>query len=289
MEPGQPPYASEIDTTVPVSARIWNYWLGGKDYYPVDKEAGDQFASLYPDVFELARASRYFIARVVRYLAGEAGIRQFLDIGSGIPGKDNVHQMAQGLAPGSRVVYVDNDDTAVAHSRLLLRDNPDTAIIQADLREPDVILRDPVTRLLIDFSEPVALLLVAVVHFIPDDEEASGILATLRGALAPGSYVVICHNCRDGQPELADTVEALYKSRVGADLRLRSRESIARLFDGFTLLDPGLVWMPQWRPDSPGDVPENPESYWALAGVARYDRPGTDPGAKTAASRQQAG
>lgn len=278
-----------VDTTKANIARVYDYWLGGSCNFQADRDAARAGIALDPRARAVARANRAFLGRAVRFLAGQAGIRQFLDIGSGIPGKDNVHQMAQGLAPGSRVVYVDNDDTAVAHSRLLLRDNPDTAIIQADLREPDVILRDPVTRLLIDFSEPVALLLVAVVHFIPDDEEASGILATLRGALAPGSYVVICHNCRDGQPELADTVEALYKSRVGADLRLRSRESIARLFDGFTLLDPGLVWMPQWRPDSPGDVPENPESYWALAGVARYDRPGTDPGAKTAASRQQAG
>jgi hypothetical protein len=171
------------------------------------------------------------------------------------------------------VVYADNDDVAVAHSRLILQDNPDAAIIQADLREPGKILADPETQLLLDFSQPVAVLLVAVLHFVPDDAEATDIVATLRGALAPGSYLVICHNCRDEQPGLASSFENVYNSRVTAELRLRTRDEITRLCDGFTLIDPGLVWIPQWRPDSPADVPDDPEKYWALVGVARYDGP----------------
>jgi hypothetical protein len=170
-------------------------------------------------------------------------------------------------------VYVDNDDVAVAHSRLLLADNPDATIIQADLREPATILADPETQLLLDFTQPVAVFLVAVLHFIPDTGQAADIVATLRDALAPGSYLVICHACRDEQPSLATSFENVYNSRVTAQLAMRSREEIAGLCDGFTLLEPGLVWIPEWRPDSPGDVPADPSRFWALVGVARYDGP----------------
>jgi hypothetical protein len=219
------------------------------------------------------RANRAFLGRVVRFLAGQAGIRQFLDIGSGIPTENNVHQVAQDTAPGSRVVYVDSDDVAVAHSRLLLADNPGAAVIQADAREPAKILGDPETQLLLDFSQPVAVFLVAVLHFIPDTGQAADIVATLRDALAPGSYLVICHACRDEQPGLATSFENVYNSRVTAQLAMRSRDEIAGLFDGFTLLEPGLVWIPEWRPASPDDVPSDPSKYWALVGVARYDGP----------------
>jgi hypothetical protein len=219
------------------------------------------------------RANRAFLGRAVRYLADQAGVRQFLDIGSGIPTENNVHQVAQEAAPGSRVVYVDNDDVAVAHSRLLLADSPGATVIHADLREPAKILADPETQLLLDFSQPVAVFLVAVLHFIPDSGQAADIVATLRDALAPGSYLVICHACRDEQPNLATSFETVYNSRVTAQLTMRSRDEITKLCDGFTLTEPGLVWIPQWRPDSPDDVPEDPSKYWALVGVGRYDGP----------------
>ena len=168
---------------------------------------------------------------------------------------------------------MDNDDVAVAHSRLLLDGNPDAVVIQGDLREPAKILADPETQLLLDFTEPVAVFLSAVLHFIPDTGQAADIVATLRDALAPGSYLVICHACRDEQPSLATSFETVYNSRVTAQLIMRSPAEITRLCDGFTLLEPGLVWIPQWRPDSPADVPEDPSKYWALVGVGRYDGP----------------
>jgi hypothetical protein len=271
VEPGWVP--PETDTTKANIARVYDYWLGGDHNFQADRDVARTLIALDPNFRTAVRANRAFLGRAVRFLAGQAGIRQFLDIGSGIPTKDNVHEVAQDIAPGSRVVYVDNDDVAVAHSRLMLQDTPDATIIKADLREPDKILADLETQLLLDFGQPVAVLLVAVLHFIPDDTQAAGILATLRSALAPGSYLVICHNCQDEQPGLASSFETVYNSRVTAQLRFRTRDEITRLCDGFTLLDPGLVWIPQWRPDSPDDVPGDPEKYWALVGVARYDGP----------------
>jgi hypothetical protein len=167
------------------------------------------------------------------------------------------------------VVYVDNDEVAVAHSRLMLQDNPDATVIQADLREPAKILADPETQLLLDFGRPVAVLLVAVMHFIPDAYGPDRIMATLREAMVPGSYLVICHSCRDARPELASAAETAYRRQVAGHLTVRTREEIERLFDGFTLVEPGLVWLPEWRPESPEDVPENPREFWALVGVGR--------------------
>jgi S-adenosyl methyltransferase len=271
VEPGWVP--PETDTTKANIARVYDYWLGGDHNFQADRDVARTIIALDPNFRTAVRANRAFLGRAVRFLAGQAGIRQFLDIGSGIPTENNVHQVAQDIAPGSRVVYADNDDVAVAHSRLILQDNPDAAIIQADLREPGKILADPETQLLLDFSQPIAVLLVAVLHFIPDDAEAADVVATLRDALAPGSYLVICHGCRDEQPGLASSFENVYNSRVTAELRFRTREEITRLCDGFTFIDPGLVWIPQWRPDSPADVPDDPEKYWGLVGVARYDGP----------------
>jgi hypothetical protein len=271
VEPGWVPPG--IDTRKASAARVYDYWLGGDHNFQADRDLARTIIALDPNFRAVARANRAFLGRVVRFLAGEAGIRQFLDIGSGIPTENNVHQVAQDTAAGSRVVYVDNDDVAVAHSRLLLDGNPDAAVIQGDLREPTKILADPETQLLLDFTQPAAVILSAVLHFIPDNEQAADIVATLRDALAPGSYLVICHACRDEQPGLATSFEAVYNSRVTAQLFMRSRDEIARLCDGFTMLEPGLVWIPQWRPDSPGDVPEDPSRYWALVGVGRYDGP----------------
>lgn len=255
------------DTTKASIARVYDWWLGGEHNFRVDQDAARAMIAVEPKARAIAREYRAFLIRTVRYLAGEAGIRQFLDIGSGIPTAQNVHQVAQETAPGSRVVYVDNDDVAVAHSRLLLEGNPNAAVILADLRDPRAILDHQETRRLIDFSEPVALLLAAVLHFIPDSDEPEQILATLTGPLVPGSYLAVSHACRDAIPDMATSYEAAYSSRVAARSSFRTREQVSRFFDGFTLIDPGLVWLPEWRPDSPGDVPADPSAVWGVAGV----------------------
>jgi hypothetical protein len=237
VEPGWVP--PEIDTTKANIARVYDYWLGGSHNFLADQDVARAMIAVDPNIRAMMRANRAFLGRAVRYLAREAGIRQFLDIGSGIPTEQNVHEVAQAAAPGSRIVYVDNDEVAVAHSRLMLEDNPDATVIQADLREPDKILADPETQLLIDFTQPVALLLLAVLHFVPDSADPAQILATLRDAVSPGSYLVICHACRDVRPDTADNATAVYNSRVAANLRVRTRDEIAALFDGFTLVEPG--------------------------------------------------
>jgi hypothetical protein len=269
VEPGWVPPG--LDTTKANVARVYDYWLGGSHNFQADRDLARTLIALDPNIRASMRANRAFLGRAVRFLAEQAGIRQFLDIGSGIPTENNVHQVAQEAAPGSRVVYVDSDEVAVAHSRLLLTGNPDASVILADARDAAKILADPETQLMLDFTQPVAVLLVGVLLFIPDDGQAQDIVATLRDALAPGSYLAICHACRDEQPGLATSVETVYNSRVTAELCIRSRDQIAGLCEGFTFVEPGLVWLPQWRPDSPDDVPEDPAKYWGLAGVARYD------------------
>jgi hypothetical protein len=257
----------EIDTGKANIARVYDYWLGGSNNFRADQDAARAFIAVEPRVREIVRANRAFLGRAVRFLA-ESGIRQFLDVGSGIPTRRNVHEVAQLAAPGSRVVYVDIDPVAVAHAQLLLDDNPDAAAIQGDLRRPDEILADPVTQLLIDFDRPVGVLLAAVLHFIPDSQEPWRIVATLRDALAPGSYLVLGHATSENRPDVAN-LETAYNRKVDAQGGARSRAGIARFFDGFDLVDPGLVWIPQWRPESPQDVPEDPERYLGLVGVGR--------------------
>ena len=258
-----------IDTGKANTARVYDYWLGGSNNFLADQDAARAMLAVDPTLRAAVRENRAFLGRAVRYLAGEAGIRQFLDIGSGIPTERNVHEVAQEIAPDARVVYVDSDEVAVAHSRLLLRDNPAATIIQADLREPEKILADPATQLLLDLSQPVGLLLVAVLHFIPDEEDPWGIVARLRDALAPGSHLVVCQACSEAKPELASATMKAYEGRVAARSALRPSADIRRFFDGFDLIDPGLVYLPEWRPDSPGDVPEDPRIFWGLVGVGR--------------------
>ena len=258
-----------IDTGKANTARVYDYWLGGSSNFLADQDAARAMLAVDPSLRAAVRENRAFLGRAVRYLAGPAGIRQFLDIGSGIPTERNVHEVAQEIAPDSRIVYVDSDEVAVAHSRLLLQDNPTATIIQADLREPEKILADPATQLLLDLSRPVALLLVAVLHFIPDEEDPWGIVAGLRDALAPGSHLVVCQACSDAKPELASATMKAYEGRVAARSALRPRVGIRRFFDGFDLIDPGLVWLPEWRPGSPADVPEDPRKFWGLVGVGR--------------------
>ena len=259
-----------IDTSVPVSARIWNYWLGGKDFYPVDKAAGDQFAQLFPGVFDLARATRYYIARVVRYLGGEAGIRQFLDIGTGLPSHDNTHEIAQRVAPSSRVVYVDNDPLVLAHARALLTSNVEgtTDYIDADLNDPDALLS--IARQKLDFSQPVAILLMGILGHVGNpgerhDEVTRSIVDKLKAALPSGGYLAL-YEATDADPAQNEATR-LYNESGAEPYHLRRREQIARFFDGLKLVEPGLTPIQDWRPDhSPfGKGTEVP----AVGGVAR--------------------
>jgi hypothetical protein len=267
--PAQP--SAKIDTTVPVSARIWNYWLGGKDYYQVDKVAGDQFAQVYPGIFDGARASRYFIARVVRYLAGDAGIRQFLDIGTGLPTQDNTHEIAQRVAPDSRIIYVDNDPLVLAHARALLTSSPEggTDYIDADLNDPDALLR--VARRKLDFRRPVAILLMGVLAHIgnpaeDNDRATRSIVNELKAALPAGSYLAIYDSANVDR--LLNEALRDYNESGAAPYRVRSPDQISCFFDGLELVDPGVVPIQQWRAEhTPFGPPKNLSNN--LGGVAR--------------------
>jgi SAM-dependent methyltransferase len=265
-EPGWLPSEADIKRANP--ARVYDYLLGGTDNYLADQDVARALIAIEPRSREIARANRAFLGRAVRYLA-TAGVRQFLDIGSGIPTQGNVHEVAQEVRPGARVLYAEVDPIAIAQSQALLAGNEHAAIIEADLREPERILTQPTVGQLIDFSQPTGLLLVAVLHVIGDADDPWRIVATLRDALAPGSYLVLCHATSESKPAVAQAIENLYTRSVTTGSRIRSRAEILRFFDGFDLVDPGLVYMPQWRPESPGDVPADPSQLWALAGVGR--------------------
>lgn len=260
-----------IDTGKANIARVYDWWLGGDHNFLADQDLARAIIAVEPKTREGIRANRDFLVRVVRYLAGEGGIRQFLDIGSGIPTVQNVHDIAQDLQPGARVAYVDNDDVAIAHSKLILAGHPSTTAVLGDLRDPEGILVHPEVRQLLDFTQPVAVLIASVLHFVPEHEDPYRIVATLRDALAPGSYLAISHACRDNIPKLAENVAKVYNSRVSGQGTYRTRDQIARFFDGFTLVDPGLAWLPDWRPDTDEEIPDGPVKFWALAGVGRYD------------------
>jgi hypothetical protein len=265
--PGRGTAPPKIDTTVPHSARIWNYWLGGKDNDPVDRAAGDQYRDIYPEIVEVARASRQFLTRAVRYLAGEARIRQFLDIGTGLPTADNTHEVAQRVAPACRVVYVDNDPLVLTHARALLASTPQgvTDYIDADLRDPDKILDAART---LDFTQPIALTLIGIVGHVGDDDEARSIVRRLLQAVPSGSYLAVC----DGTNVISKAgVEAQqrYNQSGAVPYHLRSPEQIAGLFNGLELVDPGVVSCPRWRPD-PADAGGGlPTEVDAFGGVGR--------------------
>jgi len=257
-----------VDTKRANTARVYDYWLGGSHNFLADQDLGRAISAVDPIVRAGARANRAFLGRAVRFLAA-AGIRQFLDIGSGIPTQGNVHEVAQRADPGARVAYADIDPVAIAHSKAILAGNQNAAIIDADLREPEKILAHPDTRRLIDFAQPVGLLLVAVLHFIADTEDPARIVATLRDALAPGSYLVLGQGTNADKPAVAQAFEKVYNSSVSTRIQMRSRGEILRFFDGFDLVDPGLVYVSEWRPDSPADVPADPSQFGNLVGVAQ--------------------
>ena len=258
----------DIDTKRANVARVYDYWLGGSHNLLADQDLARAIAAVEPNMRAGVRANRAFLGRAVRFLAG-AGVTQFLDIGSGMPTEGSVHEIAQQASPGARVVYADVDPVAVAHSRAILAGHPDAAIVHGDLLEPERILADETTRRLIDFGRPVGLLLVMVLHFVADGHEPWRIVARLRDALPPGSYLVLGHGTNESRPQIAQAAETVYNRSVTTDVHMRSRAEILRFFDGFDLVDPGLVYIPLWRPDSPADVPSDPSKFWGLVGVGR--------------------
>jgi hypothetical protein len=258
----------EINTGVAHSARVYDYWLGGKDNFAADREVGDAITAAIPSVPLLARDNRAFLGRAVRYLAQEAGIRQFLDIGTGIPTAGNTHVVAQAVAPASRIVYVDNDPIVLAHARALMTSDPAgaTAFIQADFRDPGTILADPALRRTLDLDKPVALILVAILHFFTDDENPRDIVSSLVDALPSGSYLTVTNLTADFMdPEQATQATAAGR-RGGITYVPRSEAEVAAFFPGLDLVDPGVVPMQAWRPDGGAPAgPRGPTSYAAMA------------------------
>ena len=258
----------EINTNVPQSARVYDYWLGGKDHFPADRALGDAIAEALPTIRTQVRAQRAFLGRAVRYLTRDAGVRQFLDIGTGIPSAGNVHDVAQEVAPDSRVLYVDNDPIVLAHARALMSGTPQgsVAFIQADLREPQAILDDPAVAGTLDLAEPVGLVLIGVMHHLRDDDDPRRIVATLVDALAPGSYLVLSQSTPDFDPDAMRDLAAA-SEQGGIPNVPRSLADTEPFFAGLELVEPGLVPMATWHPD-PGEGLD-PRSVYAYGGVAR--------------------
>ncbi|MQA13415.1 MAG: hypothetical protein GEV09_04350 [Pseudonocardiaceae bacterium] len=254
-----------VDVSRPCAARMYDYLLGGGHNFAVDRELGERVATALPGARDVARLNRAFLRRAVLALAG-CGIRQFLDIGTGIPTVGNVHDIAQQADPGARIVYVDNEPVAVAHSRLMLDGNDRAAAVEADLRDPSSILDAPATRELIDFDQPLGLLMVGVLHFVHDVEDPQGVLARYREVLAPGSHLALSHCTSDSRPtEMAAMAEVMKRGKD--PMYTRSHADVTALFDGFELLEPGVVATPLWRPASPDDRHDGPERDQIYAGV----------------------
>ena len=253
-----------IDTTKAHPARIYDYWLGGKDNFAADREAAELALKAYPDLAKAVQSNRAFLGRAVRLLTGE-GVRQFLDIGTGIPAADNTHEVAQQAAPDSRIVYVDNDPVVLLHAQALLKSTPGGACdyIHADLRDPDAILAKAART--IDFGRPVALMLLAVLQFILDEQDPYGLVSRLVAALPSGSYLVISHPTDDFNPNKGESMK-VYNERSADQAVVRDKAATARFFDGLELLEPGVVPVARWRPDSDLTA-ARPSSMWC--GVAR--------------------
>jgi len=257
----------DLDSGVPHIARVYDYWLGGKDNFAADRELAEQIITAYPDIVFSVRANRDFLARSVRFLVAERGIRQFLDIGTGIPTADNTHEVAQRIAPECKIVYVDNDAIVLSHAQALLKSSPagKCAYIDADLRDPASLLAAATQTL--DFTKPVAVMLIAAIHFITGDDAASAVAAQLRDACPVGSYLVITHAASDiNTAQVAEMTRRLNESAMAEKRVTRDRAGITRLFEGYELVDPGVVRVPEWRPDSELEA-ASPCGLWG--GVAR--------------------
>jgi hypothetical protein len=258
----------ELDTSRPHTARMYDYFLNGKNHFEADRELARQVLATTPSARTAARENRAFLGRAVRFLAGEAGIRQFLDIGTGLPTSSNVHQVAQEVAPESRVVYADNDPMVLAHARALLTSSPEgrTAYVQGDLREPEAILASREVRETLDLRQPVALMLVAILHFLPDSHRPADAIAILLGALPAGSYLVASHTTAEHDPEQWAPLQRAYESG-GIPGQFRDHDEFARLaFDGLDLVPPGVVLVSEWRPEdsAPRPTPAEVSVYGAV-------------------------
>jgi S-adenosyl methyltransferase len=266
------PQPVDLRTDRPHPARVYDYLLGGKDNFPADRAAAAQGMQANPNSRIPPRENRAFLRRAVRYLAAEAGISQFLDIGTGIPTSPNVHEVAQEVTPAARIVYVDNDPIVLVHARARLTSSPEgrTAYIDADLRDVDRIVSSPQLLATLDLDQPVALLLIAIMHFVPDEDDPYGIAGRLLDALPSGSYLALSHLTGDFDPEAWEGVAAVYR-RSDVIMRVRSRPQIERFFDGLDLVDPGVVSLPRWRPDPSTGEPSQPTDaeVSVLGGVAR--------------------
>ncbi|KAB2352822.1 SAM-dependent methyltransferase [Actinomadura rudentiformis] len=260
-----------VNEQVPNVARIYDYLLGGKDNYAADRDAAERLLAAAPETAGTVRENRAFLRRAVRRLAAE-GFRQFVDIGAGLPTQANVHEVAREITPDARVVYVDNDPVVVAHGRALLTDSPRVTVLEGDLRRPAQVLAEPALRALIDLGEPVAVLMLAVLHFVTDDQDPAGIVRRVRGLLPPGSALILSHVTSEGnRAEAASTAKNVY-DRSTASIALRTRAEILSFFEGFELDEPGLVYAPEWHPDGTVPFVRHPEASFLFAGVGRLPR-----------------
>jgi hypothetical protein len=258
----------KLDTSVAHIARVYDYWLGGKDNFAVDRQVGDKVLDIHPGTALSVRANRGFLARAVRYLATEEGIRQFLDVGTGLPSANNTHEVAQAVAPASRVLYVDNDPIVLAHARALLTSSPEgeTGYLDADLRDPDAILAGAAR--LLDLTRPVGLMLVAVLHMFRDEDEPLALVDRFMAAAAPGSFLVLSHLASDVQQDTMAEMSRRLNESMTQQFTMRTRAQVTAFFGGLTVVDPGVVLTHEWRPASPEDA-GTPGVLWA--GVARKD------------------
>lgn len=258
---------AEVDVDRASAARMYDYYLGGSHNFAADRDMAQQAIEILPELPQNMRTNRAFLRRAVRFLV-DAGVRQFLDIGSGIPTAGNVHEVAQRASPDVRVVYVDSDPVAVAHSRAILAGDESTGVVQADLRQPDQVLSDPELRRLLDLDKPIAVLMAAVLHFVPDADDPRALVERYRQAIAPGSYLVLSHGTDEDLPDESSRMLALY-ARSASPLTARSRAEVTDLLSGFELVEPGVVYLPFWRPDSSEDIEDHPERCAAFAAVGR--------------------
>jgi O-methyltransferase involved in polyketide biosynthesis len=266
-DPGLPQFP-KIDTTVPHSARIWNYWLGGKDNYSVDREAGDRYLEQAPGVVDMARASRVFLTRAVRYVAAEEGVRQFLDVGTGLPTMDNTHQVAQRVAPEAKIVYVDSDPLVLVHAEALLTNTSPagvTTYVAADLRDPDTIVAEAAKTL--DFDRPIALMLMGILGHIPDWAEAKAIVRRLLGAVRPGSFLLHYDGTYEVQGDALRQAQEEYDDTGAVPYVLREPAQLAELYEGLELVEPGQVSCLKWRPEA--DVFGEPKDVDVYGAVSR--------------------
>jgi hypothetical protein len=258
---------ADLDVDRPNAARIYDYFLGGSNNLAVDRDVARRIIETVAEVPLIAQANRAFLRRAVLYCVN-SGIRQFLDLGSGIPTVGNVHEVAQRAAPDCKVVYVDIEPVAVAHARAILGDNDRVTVLQHDLRDPDKILSDPALCGLLDLNQPVGILMVSVLPFIPNADAPADIVARYRDAVVPGSYLAISHGAAEARPDDVEAVHRFYR-QTRTPVVVRTREEMAQFFDGFELVDPGLVYVQQWRPEWLGEVEDNPERMGLYVGVGR--------------------